>query len=281
MHIDSLLNNYHDTTINKNIMPFSFDLISDLHIESWSKFDWTDQATSPYCVVAGDVAKDPVLVAKTLKHLGECYAGVFYIDGNEEHRYSLDNLESSYQDLQEAVGHIPNVVYMQNNLVITNGVALLAVNGWWTYDFDAGTDIEQSIEWYRDYVGITREQSLDMRERAIDDAAYLIKSVRRLQTHPDVKRIVIITHTLPRPEFVAHDPDIAGSWRYNSMGNTFMSMVLESDTEHKIQNWVFGHYHKSCDQAMHGIQYNSNPRGRGDTPWCQPAYNPKKIKVEF
>jgi len=39
-------------------MQFAFDLISDLHIETWPQFDWKDQATSPFCVVAGDIAKD-------------------------------------------------------------------------------------------------------------------------------------------------------------------------------------------------------------------------------
>jgi hypothetical protein len=94
-------------------MSFSFDLISDLHIESWPNFDWSNQATSPYCVVAGDVARDTELVVKTLQHLGQCYAGVFYIDGNEEHRYQLNDLDKSYQDMSAAVSNIPNVVYMQ------------------------------------------------------------------------------------------------------------------------------------------------------------------------
>ena len=39
-------------------MSFSFDLISDIHAETWPDFDWTGRATSPYCVVAGDVARD-------------------------------------------------------------------------------------------------------------------------------------------------------------------------------------------------------------------------------
>ena len=262
-------------------MSFSFDLISDLHIESWPDFDWTDQATSPYCVVAGDVARDPELVAETLKHLGECYAGVFYIDGNEEHRYRLTELEQSYQDLTAMVSDIPNVVYMQHNVVITHGVALLAVNGWWTYEFDPGTDPEQSLDWYRDYVGITRDQAYAMRDHAMTDAAYLINSVRRLQTHQDVKRIVLLTHTLPDPAFVAHDPDIAGTWRYNSMGNHVISQALSEDSEHKIQDWVFGHYHRPINQTIDRIRYASNPRGRGDTPWCQPVYYPKKITIEI
>ena len=51
-------------------MEFNFDLISDLHIETWPTFDWTGQATSPYCLVVGDVARDRKLLMETLKHLG-------------------------------------------------------------------------------------------------------------------------------------------------------------------------------------------------------------------
>lgn len=262
-------------------MSFSFDLISDLHVESWPDFNWTDQATSPYCVVAGDVARDPKSVAQTLRHLGECYAGVFYIDGNEEHRNSLEDLDSSYSELRRAVAQIDNVVYMEHNVVINNGVALLAVNGWWTYEFDPATDADQSLEWYRNYVGISRDQAYVMRDRGFTDAAYLINSVRKLQTHQDVRRIVLLTHTLPAPEFIAHDPDIAGTWRYNSMGNHIVNMALQEDSENKIRNWVFGHYHRPLDQVVNGIHYASNPRGRGDTPWCQPAYYGKKITVEI
>ena len=54
-------------------MSFAFDLISDLHAETWSEFDWTGQATSPYCVVAGDLARDREVVVNTLRHLGTCY----------------------------------------------------------------------------------------------------------------------------------------------------------------------------------------------------------------
>ena len=52
-------------------MTFAFDLISDLHIETWDKFDWTGQATSPVCVIAGDIARTTDLTVDTLKHLGE------------------------------------------------------------------------------------------------------------------------------------------------------------------------------------------------------------------
>jgi hypothetical protein len=80
-------------------MSFAFDLISDLHTETWPGFDWSGLATSPYCVVAGDVARDRSVVVDSLRHLGQCYQAVFYVDGNDEHRYYLDDLNSSYADL--------------------------------------------------------------------------------------------------------------------------------------------------------------------------------------
>ena len=83
-------------------MTFAFDLISDLHIETWDSFDWVGQATSPYCVVAGDVCRDRTLLVDTLTHLGQCYpGGVFYIDGNDEHRYQMEEIGTSYYDLNK------------------------------------------------------------------------------------------------------------------------------------------------------------------------------------
>lgn len=262
-------------------MPFSFDLISDLHVESWVDVDWGDLATSPYCVVAGDVARDRDTLVKTLTELGKSYAGVFYIDGNEEHKDYLEDLEYSYSDLVTAIEKIPNIVYLQNNVVIINGVGILATNGWWTYDFGPTIDHEQALIWFRDYAGITDSAARAITGVAYHDAAYLMNSVRRLQTHHEVKKIVLVSHTVPAPWIVEHDPDIVDTWRFNSTGNRHLQLVLDEDTENKIDTWCFGHYHKSVDQYRGEVRYVSNPRGRGGTMWSQPAYYPKKITIEF
>ena len=107
------------------------------------KFDWTGLATSPMCIVAGDISTDVEIVRETLEHLGQCYQAVFYIDGNNEHRYSLDSISDSYNILEEAIADIDNVVFLQDNCVIVNGVAIVGTNGWWTYDLDPSIDDEQ------------------------------------------------------------------------------------------------------------------------------------------
>jgi hypothetical protein len=128
-------------------MSFAFDLISDLHVETWDQFDWHHQATSPVCIVAGDIARDRDTVTRTLRHLGKCYQAVFYIDGNDEHYNYLEDLGSSYSDLVRRIKRIPNIVYLQDNVVIVDGVAILGTNGWFGFDFDQGIDPEQANQW--------------------------------------------------------------------------------------------------------------------------------------
>jgi hypothetical protein len=262
-------------------MTFSFDLISDLHLETWdSEFDWSDQATSLYCVVAGDITRDREKLVEILTHLGKKYMGVFYIDGNDEHRYSLDQIGTSYQELELAVSDIKNVVWLHGSCVVINGVAFLGTNGWWTYDFELDMDMEQCIQWNADRYNISLGSALALREVAVTDAVYFVNSIRKLQTQPDVKSIVLITHTVPASWIIEHDVDLADSWRFNCMGNSYITRCLEEDTMNKISTWCFGHYHKPVDTMRDGVRYISNCRGRGDTEWKQPTYYPKKITIE-
>lgn len=262
-------------------MQFSFDLISDLHIETWDSFDWTGQATSPYCIVAGDVARDPKILVDALTHLGQCYQSVFYIDGNDEHRYTLDNIGQSYRQLNRAVENIDRVVYMQDNVVIVNGVAVLATNGWWSFDMDPALDYDQSQRWYQDKMSVIQSVPDAITGIAYNDTAYMVNSIRKLQTHQDVRAIVCVTHTVPAPWLISHDPDLTDTWRFNCMGNPHMQLALDEDTENKIHTWCFGHYHKSVDRDFGGIRYVNNCRGRGDTKWKQTVYYPKRITVDF
>jgi predicted phosphodiesterase len=263
-------------------MTFAFDLISDLHVETWDNFDWTGQATAPYCVVAGDVARDRGRLLEALEHLGQCYlGGVFYIDGNEEHKDYFNDLGASYQDLAKDINSIPNVVYMQDHVVIVNGVALLGTNAWWTYDFDSTFNVDESIQSIQDHFGITNSEATNIMGVAYNDAAYIINSVRKLQTHNEVGAIVVVSHTVPAPWIINHDSDLVGNWRFNGMGNSYITRAIDEDTEHKIKMWCFGHYHRPIHQQLGGIEYVSNPRGRGNTQWSNPVFYPKRIEIKL
>jgi len=261
-------------------MTIAFDLISDLHVESWpAKFDWQGLATSPYCIVAGDISRDRQTVVETLTHLGQCYQAVFYIDGNDEHRNYYENLSNSYRDLTRKISRIPNVVFLQDNVVVIEGVAIVGTNGWWGFDFDLGIDAEQSALWFQEKVNLTHWQTKTVARMANTDATYMMNSVSKLQAHQDVKHIVMVTHTVPNPELISHDIELNGTLRFNCMGNSNMAHTFFADHAKKIHTWCFGHYHGSVDQTRNGVRYVNNCRGRGDTVWRKAVYHPLRIEI--
>lgn len=262
-------------------MQVTFDLISDLHLTATDTFDWTGQATSPLCVVAGDISDDVEIVRDTLQHLGQCYQAVFYIDGNNEHRFSLDSITDSYGVLQQAIVGIKNVVFLQNNCVIVNNVAFIGTNGWWTFDMDPRIDEEQCRQWYCDTMHVSLPVATAVHSLAYNDAAYLSNSIKKLQTHKDITSIVVVTHTVPRIELIGHDIDLDHTHKFNVMGNSVMEVVLDQDTEHKVKTWCFGHYHNSVDRDIDGVRYVNNCRGRHNdsSGWAQPYY-PRRIVID-
>lgn len=263
-------------------MNVAFDLISDLHLETWGDhFSFTGLATSPYCIVAGDIAQDRQLVLTALRHLGQCYQAVFYIDGNDEHRHCLEDLDSSYRTLADQVSKIPNVVYLQDNVVVIDGIAILGTNGWWGFDFELAINPTQSALWWKEKSECSGSAVKAVSNMSTSDATYLVSSVRRLQSHRDVKKIVVVTHTVPLPELIQHDIDLEGSMRFNCMGNAYMNQAIIADTKDKIHTWCFGHYHGSIDQIHHGIRFVNNCRGRADTPYNQYVYHPRRIVVDL
>lgn len=260
-------------------MTIAFDLISDLHVDTWPDFDWTYQATSEICVVAGDVAYDHELLKKTLTHLGSQYKAVFYIDGNDEHRDSLEHLGKSYAKLKRLIKNIPNVVYMQDHVVVINGVAFVATNSWWSFDYDSRYSIDEAKVEFENNYNTTNIASTNVQQAAMNDAKYLETSISKLQTYSDVKKIVVISHTVPVGDLIKHDQDLTSSYRINTSINSMISWALDSDTEGKTVAWCFGHYHSPVNETIGSIRYVCNPRGRSNTPWHRHPYYPVRIEV--
>ena len=86
-------------------MKIHFDLISDLHIDTWDEeFSWEGKATSPYAVIIGDVSRERADIRPALQEISKNYEMTMFVDGNDEHRWGLDDLRTSYQTLEEDIG---------------------------------------------------------------------------------------------------------------------------------------------------------------------------------
>lgn len=263
-------------------MQFSFDLISDLNIETWNQsLDWSHQATSPICVIAGNVSGDAVTLGNTLRHISQCYQATLYIDGVNEHIKHCQDLASNYKTIQDCTQDIKNFVYLQNNVVILHGVAFLATNGWWSWDFDPHGDVEQTQRWFCHQHHYHSDVTDVIEGLAESEAQYMSNSIKRLQTHKDVRRIVVITNALPDYDLVSHDPALVGTYHVNTMGNHHLMSALLNDTERKIAHWCLGRYPGSIDCVREGVHFVNNCRGRGEDDMNQPVYYPRRLTVPF
>ena len=263
-------------------MKIHFDLISDLHVDTWEEpFSWESKATSLYAVVAGDISRERSDLKPVLKELSSHYKLVIFVDGNDEHRWELENLGQSYESLRSDISGIHNVVWLQDNSVVVDGVAFVGVNGWTGFDFDCDLSYQDSKRWLEERYGVSMYAGQQIEALSLSDAGFLCKTVSKLQTHHDVKKIVLITHYVPNVRLIEHDVELEGTHALNCTGNSMLSRCLDEDHENKVHTWCFGHYHSDVDTTIDNIRYVNNCRGRSGTDWCKAVYYPKRIEIDF
>ncbi len=228
-------------------MEIGFDLISDLNLDPEDSFNWEGKATSLYCVVAGNVSHDLRTVFQTLSHLSRFYQGIFYVPGLAEYKTCVDyNLRT--KELAGLVKKLPKVALLYHHVVIIDGVAVLGVNG---FSADNPDDID-----------------IQLINARLEDIAYLNKSIQKLQTHLDVKRILVISACIPGKGLYF------GKLPQHVDDHIYPDFCLQSDTEMKITHWAFGSVDTVSTTVQYNVTYINNPYSKGVPYW------PKRISIE-
>ena len=235
--------------LHKYYMIFGFDVISDLNLTQNDEFDWSGKPTSLFCIIAGNISTDIRIVTHVLKHLSTLYRGVFFIDGTDEvlNMHLRDNI---VDDLQKISSMMQNVVYLHNNVVVVDGIALVGVNGWYK-NYLESNDLPDEFQ---------------LKCNRYEDFSYLEKTIEKLQLHNDVKRIVVITNCVPSDELYFGESPSAEQ-------DIHPGYVLYKDTEHKITHWIYGTYKKEVDIIKDNVNYVNN--GKFD----KNPYYAKRIEV--
>lgn len=232
-------------------MQIGFDLISDLNLNPGDDFDWQDKATSLYCLVAGNLSHDLKTVVKTLSHLSNFYQGVFYIPGSLEYN-DAENIDLRTTELIRICQKLKNIAILYQHVVIVDGVAVLGVNGW--YGNVETPDILTELK---------------LQEKRHEDIHYLKNSIEKLQKHLDVKKIIIVTNSVPgEAMYFGEIPNYVKQ-------QLPLDLTLFTDTEHKISHWAFGTHTKIVDTNINGINYVNNPKLNRNPYWA------KRLEVGF
>jgi predicted phosphohydrolase len=230
-------------------MNLGFDIISDLLLES-NDFDWEDKATSLYCIIPGNISDDMSIVKDTLLHLSTCYQGVFFIDGSLEHD-SVRDRDFRSRELNNISKSAKNIVYLHDNVVVIDGVALIGANGW-----------------HGNYVPEDTSAEIELVCSEYEDLAYLGTTIKKLQIHVDIKKIIVVTNSIPMNKLYYGDTPK----RYSELS---LTDVLENDTEKKISHWVFGSTDKIIDIMHDDINYSNNPK------FTRKPYYAKRIEILY
>ena len=261
-------------------METSIDLISDLNIID--PLDWEGQPESLMCMVAGNISPDREILKDTLTHLCKHYKHVFFSDGPHDHKWDMDDIPWSYVDLVNFCEEQENLTFLHNQVCILNGIAIVPVNGWYSFDFNVAFDLDYQHRWMKENDYCNRhEDVMRLMSYGISDARYLDKTIQKMQDMKEVKEIVIVSATVPDVRFVEHDTTLQDTPIINLMGNSHLMKALEMDTKNKVTTWMFGTYPHPTDEIVNGVRFVSNPRGLAHdfTRWS--SYHPKRIQVQF
>ena len=232
-------------------MKIGFDVISDLFLSPEDSFNWENKATSLYCIIPGNISHDLRTLVITLTHLSKFYQGIFFIPGALEYQ-DVENIDIRTTELIKLCHRINNVAVLFQNVVIIDGIAILGANGW--YGNTQPTDY------------ITQ---LKVQEKRHEDIAYLKNSVEKLQKHLDVKKVIVVSNSVPNQNlYFGEVPEFVES-------QIPLDVILFADTEHKVVNWVFGTHIKIVDATFNGINYVNNPKFATNPYWA------KRIEVEI
>jgi len=244
------------------IMSYAFDLISDLFLTNANQVKFNYKQSSPIAIVAGNVASDKEVLLEVLTNLSECYTHVFFIDGFFEHYGKWDRILETVEEIGEICEMFSNVTYLQDKVIISEGVAIVGTNGWWDYKFDPKVDQDQAVKWHRDKYKLNDSDIESILSIAVQDAVYLYNSVGRLQKHGDVRNIVIVTNATPEYSLVKHNSSLNETYRASVLGNSLLSRVRIADTEQKLTTWCHGAYSSGVAESMGYTTYYNNPMKR-------------------
>ena len=170
---------------------------------------------------------------------------MFYTAGSLEYEGAV-NIPERTNDLSKICKTIRNVAYLHNHVVILDGIAIVGTNGWYNPTFD---NIIPSAE------------ELDI-ER-YEDIGYLGSTLERLQLHLDVKKIIIVSHSVPGEElFFGEEPDDIHTIAP-------LKLALIKDSEGKVTNWIYGSYNKTVDIVLDNINYINNSYYKRKPYWAK------------
>lgn len=270
-----------------NLLNKKFDIMSDLHIDSWSnKYNRKYKkgkisevplklinTESEYLIIAGDISDNIERTFEYLNNLSNYYELILFIDGNHEHTENFPNL-LDYEDIYNILKKNKKIIYLRKESFIMEDTVFVGCNGWWNYNNKDEITIKEYLkDGHLSYYNFNPEDKLNLIKNIINKAdeefTYLNNEINKYDKNYKINNIVVITHTIPNVNF-------GHSFMRESINNNFStqynSRFKELSLSKKIKYWIFGHVHGQHNINDNNINFICHPRG------CPGDYNREDYK---
>lgn len=235
-------------------------ILSDLHLEIAELAAPLAIPDADVCIIAGDLCRGPdkgvEWLAETIAHAMPCV----YVAGN--HEFYRGGLREGLAAGREAAQGFTNVHFLENDLVIIDGVRFIGATLWTDYRIGGHQLIAMvhARERMNDYRAISLQRKPWM--RFTPEAAFRLHEESRTFIDSSLKAdqipTVVVTHHLP------HDGSVAERFKGDLLNAAFASDLSDMIKAGRPTLWVHGHSHDSCDYRIHRTRIVGNPRGYGN-----------------
>lgn len=252
------------------------DVVSDLHVETWSSirpYDWHKHKTSDMVLIVGDISYTLAHTICELNRACDVYDHVLYIDGNHE------SIPYMNHDLDYAIARIETSMRVRSNFVSlysqsfeVGDVVFVGANGWWDFEMTAcGVSKEVATHRFMRKHPTVSNANIFI-EKAHSQHACLKTRLERISKE---KRVVMCTHTVPNAQCLSL-MDLDG---VPDVGHFGSSLLNEFASHPQVLGFVFGHIHNPGYWWIDGKFYLNHARGRNTKCEKSITYTPHILSI--
>lgn len=238
-----------------------FQYFSDLHLEFFNSVEQINKLDikpmAPYLIMAGDIGnicgKYHNMYELFLTHVSKLFVNIFIITGNHEYYHlcgtKISDTNKWFEHIESKIGeiieHLPNVIFLQNNLhIIPNtDICVYGTTLWSDIDKDMKHVINKQINDYRSIPQFNVNKSCDLFQ------SHVQQLTDSLLQNKD-KRFIVVSHHLPSYKLIHK------KYQYCELNSAFASSVDTAENS-QIVAWVCGHTH----MPMEMDKFHINPIG--------------------
>ena len=234
-----------------------FQILSDQHIEFSKNLKYFINRCHPRAdnlIIAGDLCphKDPIRYNFINNRILPKWKNTILIPGNHEF-YGSDIKDEFFGSQEQTFEHVNGnkLEYVNNKVIELHGIYFICTTLWSYVDPVNAFEIQNGVNDYHQIEHLTVEVMNDFH------AANREFFVDALNTIPEGKRCVVISHHVPSYNFISK------RWRGNRLNDAFSADmdVFIMQYGHKISRWIHGHSHDYLDEIVNGIRFIRNPMG--------------------